>query len=166
MPLPQAHRPQSPITYRDRQDRVWSVSEVAVLKVVAPAIDGPNRFLVIRFEHEGQERFARWIGETDWREQPALERLFETTDSSRGIGIAPAETVALWVKLVASMGPDELTDVEARTLGTWDRRSLTRYGSRSIGGGRSLRDDGAVAPHQADIQEAAGRVPSRLLKKS
>jgi len=56
---------------------VWAVAPIAVLKVVAPAIDGPNRFLVIRFEHEGQERFARSIGETDWREQSTLEHLFE-----------------------------------------------------------------------------------------
>ena len=35
-----------------------------------------------------------------------------------------AETIALWVKLVASMGPDELTDFEARTFGSWDRASL------------------------------------------
>jgi hypothetical protein len=40
------------------------------------------------------------------------------------MGIAPAETVALWVKLVVSMGPDELTDFEARTFKQWDRRSL------------------------------------------
>ena len=43
-------RQQRPIEYRDRQDRVWSVSEVAVLKVVSPAIDGSNLALVIRFE--------------------------------------------------------------------------------------------------------------------
>jgi hypothetical protein len=125
MPLSRARRQQPPITYRDRQDRVWSVSMLAVLKVVAPAIDGPNRFLVIRFEHEGQERFARWIGETDWREPLALPRLFEHTDPPSGMGIAPAETVALWVKLVASMGPDELTDFEARTFTQWDRASLS-----------------------------------------
>ena len=47
-------RLQRPIEYRDRQDRVWSVSEVAVLKVVSPAIDGPNLALVIRFEHRAR----------------------------------------------------------------------------------------------------------------
>jgi len=52
-------RQQQPIEYRDRKNRVWSVSEVAVLKVVSPAIDGPNLALVIRFEHMGDERFAR-----------------------------------------------------------------------------------------------------------
>ena len=77
---------------------------LAVLRVVSPAIDGPNRFLVIRFEHEGQERFARWIGEGDWREPATLESLFDTTDAPNGMGPAPAQTVALWVKLVASMG--------------------------------------------------------------
>jgi len=50
---------QRPIQYRDRQDRIWSASEVAVLKVVSPAIDGPSIVLVIRFEHMGEERFAR-----------------------------------------------------------------------------------------------------------
>jgi hypothetical protein len=41
-------RTQRPIQYRDRQDRAWSVSEVAVLKVVSPVIDWPNLALVIR----------------------------------------------------------------------------------------------------------------------
>ena len=41
-----------------------------------------------------------------------------------GVGPAPAETVALWVKRVASMGPDELWDFEARTFRQWDRASL------------------------------------------
>jgi hypothetical protein len=30
------------IAYRDRQQRVWFVSEVARLKVVSAVIDGPN----------------------------------------------------------------------------------------------------------------------------
>jgi len=38
-----------PIQYRDPDKRVWYVSEVARLKVVSPAIDGPNVALVIRF---------------------------------------------------------------------------------------------------------------------
>jgi len=38
---------------------VWSVSEIARLRVVSPPIDGPNVALVIRFEREGEERFAR-----------------------------------------------------------------------------------------------------------
>jgi len=103
------------------------VSEVAVLKVVAPAIDGPNLCLVIRFEREGEERFARWLGGTDWREQPELHRLFESADNPRedtGVSPAPPETVALWVKAVASMGPDELASFEHRTFAAWDRASL------------------------------------------
>ena len=64
-------------------DRVWSVSEVAVLKVVAPAIDGPNVALVIRFEREGEERLARWLGDGDWRERDTLHRLFESADEPR-----------------------------------------------------------------------------------
>jgi hypothetical protein len=32
--------------------------------------------------------------------------------------------VALWVKLVATMGPDELADFEERTFRQWDRASL------------------------------------------
>src|SRR5262245_41397961 len=123
-----ARRPPPPIQYRDRQDRVWSVSEVAVLKVVSPAIDGPNVALVIRFEREGEERLARWTGDTDWREAGALRRLFESADAQpddAGVGPAPAETVQLWVELVATMGPDELADFEARTFRHWDRASLS-----------------------------------------
>ena len=41
-----------------------------------------------------------------------------------GAGPAPRETVALWVKAVASMGPDELADFEERTIRQWDRASL------------------------------------------
>jgi hypothetical protein len=41
-----------------------------------------------------------------------------------GIGPAPPETVALWVKLDATMGPDELADFERRTFAAWDRESL------------------------------------------
>jgi hypothetical protein len=42
-----------------------------------------------------------------------------------GVGPAPPETVALWVKLVATMGPNELADFEARTFKQWDRASLS-----------------------------------------
>jgi hypothetical protein len=45
------------------------------------------------------------------------------TDDS-GVGPAPPETVALWVKRVASMELDELGDFEARTFRGWDRASL------------------------------------------
>jgi hypothetical protein len=119
---------QRPIEYRDRKDRVWYVSEVARLKVISAAIDGPNLCLVIRFEREGEERFARWMGGTDWREPPERHRLFESADNPRddtGVGPAPPETVALWVKAVASMGPDELADFETRTFKEWDRASLS-----------------------------------------
>jgi len=128
MPLSRSRRQQPPITYRDRQGRVWSVAEVAVLKVVSPAIDGPNLALVIRFEHMGEERFACWLGDVDWREPATLHRLFESIDTppgDTGVGPAPAETVALWVKLVATMGPDELEEFEARTFKQWDRASLS-----------------------------------------
>ena len=56
MTAAQVRRHQPPVQYRDRQDRLWSVSEVAVLKVVSPVIDGPNVALVIRFEREGAAR--------------------------------------------------------------------------------------------------------------
>jgi hypothetical protein len=55
-------RAHAPIAYRDPKGRVWQASEIAQIRVVAPAIDGPNVCLVIRFEHEGEERFAHWIG--------------------------------------------------------------------------------------------------------
>ena len=64
------------IQLRDRQRRVWHVSEVARLKVVAAPVDGPSLCLVIWFEREGDERFARWIGGEEWRRQRSLHRLF------------------------------------------------------------------------------------------
>jgi hypothetical protein len=138
-------RMQQPIEYRDRQSRVWYVSEVARLKEVSASIDGPNLCLVIPFEREGEERFARWIGGEDWRGRGALHRLFaeaEPVDSEpaeaverspvatptepieTGLGPAPAATVRMWVELVASMGPDEFDSFEERTFATWDRASL------------------------------------------
>ena len=134
-------RMQRPVRYRDRQNRVWYVSEVAQLKVVSPAIDGPNVALVIRFEREGEERFARWIGGDEWRRSSVLHRLFAEAESvgsversplptppethdGTGVGPAPPETVALWVQLVETMGPDELADFEERTFRQWDRASL------------------------------------------
>ena len=68
--MPRTRTPR-PIQYRDRDKRIWNVSEVAVLKVVSPAIDGPNLCLVIRFEREDEERFAHWIGGEDWRASQA-----------------------------------------------------------------------------------------------
>lgn len=119
-------RSERPIAYRDFRDRVWYVSEIAKFKVVSAAIDGPNLCQVIRFEREGEERFARWIGGREW--QQSLDRLFEEAagDSDRDdrVRMAPPETVAVWVKLVATMGPDELADFDARTFREWDRASL------------------------------------------
>lgn len=117
---------QPPIAYRDRQSRVWHVSEIARLKVVSASIDGPNLCLVIRFEREGEERFARWIGGAEW--QQSLDRLFAEAsrdpDNATGMGAAPPETLALWCDLVKSMGPEELADFERRTFTAWDRASL------------------------------------------
>jgi hypothetical protein len=136
---------QRPVEYRDHRDRVWYVSEVAKLKVVSPSIDGPSVALVIRFEREGPERFARWIGGDDWLQRAALDRLFAEAEPPElepmapvqnntvsgvgspdytGVGPAPHGTVALWVKRVASMGPDELDDFEHRTFRDWDPASL------------------------------------------
>ena len=119
------------------------VSEVAVLKVVSPAIDGPNVALVIRFEHMGEERFARWLGDGDWRVPASLERLFASVDvppADTGVRPAPPETVQLWVKLVATMGPDELADFEARTFKRWDRASLGALRTAIDRRRRELRD--------------------------
>jgi len=148
--MPRTHR-QRPITYRDPQRQVWYVSEVAKLRVVSASIDGPNVALVIRFEREGEERFARWIGGDEWIERGALHRLFAEAEpvgeetpvkpeaveprpvvapaaphatQDNGVGPAPPETVALWVNLVAKMGPDELADFEERTFRQWNRASL------------------------------------------
>ena len=71
---------EQPVEYRDRQGRVWSASKVAQLKIVSPAIDGPNQFLVIRFEREGEKRFVRWLGGEDWRGKQTLHRLFAESE--------------------------------------------------------------------------------------
>jgi hypothetical protein len=74
-------RLRQPLEYRDRHGRVWRASEVGQLKVVSPSIDGPNLCLVIRFEREGEELFARWLGDSmDWRGQQTLHRLFASAD--------------------------------------------------------------------------------------
>jgi hypothetical protein len=75
MPGP-AEREHQPIEYRDRRQRLWYISEVARMRVVSAPIDGPSYFLVIRFEREGEERFAGWISGDDWRQRGALHRLF------------------------------------------------------------------------------------------
>jgi len=41
-----------------------------------------------------------------------------------GVGPAPPETVALWVKRVAIMRAEELDHFERRTFAAWDRASL------------------------------------------
>ena len=135
---------QRPITYRDRESRVWYASEVARLKVVSAAIDGPNLCLVIRFEREGEERFARWIGGDNWLERGALHRLFAEAepaeemrvasqpvatsaapnDTDTGVREASPESLAAWLKLVATMGPDDLAALEERTFTEWDRALL------------------------------------------
>jgi bifunctional non-homologous end joining protein LigD len=88
--MPRTQR-QRPITYRDHERRVWYVSEVARLKVVAASIDGPNVALVIRFEREGEQRFARWIGGDEWRRRDVLHRLFAEAETA-GSGAAQART--------------------------------------------------------------------------
>ena len=76
----------------------------------------------------GEERFARWLGEGDWRDQAALHRLFESVDTppeDTGVGPAPPETVALWVKLVATMGPDELAVSRTHARRRWTDERAT-----------------------------------------
>lgn len=140
MPAARARRQQLPIPYRDRQDRIWSVVEVAALKVVSPAVDGPNLCLVIRFEHEGEERLARWIGGDDWQQRAALDRLFAAAEPIAAASLPPVATpepaehhkppeapIAMrlqWIREVAEMGPDALELFEQETFQQWDRASL------------------------------------------
>ena len=124
---PGEQRPHPPVEYRDPKGGVWHAAEIAHIRVVAPAIDGPNLCLVIRFEQLGEERFARWIGGESWRTRQALDRLFAESkgeDVGTGVGDAPPETVAIWVKIVATMGPDELDSFEERTFRQWEPASL------------------------------------------
>jgi len=124
-----------PIEYSDRNNRVWQVSEVARLNVVTASIDGPSHFLVIRFEREGEERFARWIGGDDWRVRSALDRLFaeanvagaevpKATPASDTETHRAPETLATWLALVATMGPDELADFEERSVRQFDAAAV------------------------------------------
>ncbi|HUQ83671.1 MAG TPA: hypothetical protein VM076_21140 [Gemmatimonadaceae bacterium] len=134
MPNTSGARSHPPVHYRDRQGRTWQASEVAHLRVVSPAIDGPNLCLVIRFERDGEERFAHWLGGESWRSQHALDRLFgeahgdsdsgASPEAETGMGPAPPETVRLWCDAVKTMGPDELESFEERTFKTWSRASL------------------------------------------
>lgn len=50
--------------------------------------------------------------------------IVQQNHGSTGLGPAPIETVALWVELVATMGPDELACFRERTYRQWDRASL------------------------------------------
>jgi hypothetical protein len=81
---------------------------------------------VIRFEREGEERFAHWIGGEEWRAQRALDRLFAEAkaESETGVRVAPPEKVKLWCEAVRSMGPDELESFEHHAFTAWDRASL------------------------------------------
>lgn len=78
-PLSRARR-HDPVEYRDRHGRVWYATPVAKLKIVSAAIDGPNHFLVIRFEREGERRFVRWLGGDEWRSKQTLHRLFAESE--------------------------------------------------------------------------------------
>ena len=118
------------------------MSEVARLKVVSPSIDGPNIALVIRFEREGEERLARWIGGDDWQQHPALDRLFAEAEPIAPASVRPAATSApataddekppeapiamrlQWIQEVAEMGPDALELFEQGIFRQWDRGSL------------------------------------------
>ena len=138
--------PASPVEYRDAAGRLWYASEVARVNVVSASVDGPNLFLVIRFEREGEERFTRWLGEPDWRDARTLHRLFELATRAvseqgeeTGVGLAPPQTVRLWCEMVKSMGPDELESFERRTFAQWfpsslaDLRAAIRNRRRQLG---------------------------------
>ena len=125
-------RAQRPIQYRDRQRRVWYVSEVARLKLVSAAIDGPSHFLVIRFEREGEERFARWIGGEDWHQREALQRLFAEAEPvgsetparaqmPEAVEARPVPTAAEPNDAGTHVArPDERTSLDERTYADWD----------------------------------------------
>ena len=69
------------IEYRDREGRVWQASQVATFRAVSPSIDGPNLCLVIRFERDGEEIFASWIGDPfAWQGHQTLHRLFAAAE--------------------------------------------------------------------------------------
>jgi hypothetical protein len=117
------------------------VSEVAARKVVAPAVDGPNLALVIRFEREGEERLARWLGGDDWIEPAVFDRLFAEPEPVAAAAVQPAPTpapavaddkkrreapIALrlrWIQEIADMGPDPRA-LRAADLPAMDRASL------------------------------------------
>jgi bifunctional non-homologous end joining protein LigD len=120
--MPRTRTPR-PIQYRDRDKRIWYVSEVARLKVVSASIDGPNVALVIRFEREGEERFARWIGGDEWRRRNVLHRLFAEAESvaSRTPVAAPQPEATEPSVVLAPAAPNDIDsrDAEERTLAPW-----------------------------------------------
>jgi len=123
MPGP-AERALPRIEYRDRHRRVWYVSEVARLKVVSPSIDGPNVALVIRFQREGEERFARWIGGEDWRRRSALHRLFaEAEPAASGTPVTTPQleaTEPAAVEAPSSPNDTAVRENEGRAVPAWD----------------------------------------------
>ena len=137
--MPRTRTPR-PIQYRDRDKRVWYVSEVARAQGRLARDRRAEPRLVIRFEREGEERFARWIGGDDWRTAgrvgPAVRRGGarrvgrRSTGRDSGAGRRPeatrgADRHAPSVDLeVAEMGPDALELFERQTFQQWDRASL------------------------------------------
>ena len=120
--MPRTHR-QRPITYRDQHRRVWYVSEVAKLRVVSASIDGPNVALVIRFEREGEERFARWIGGDEWRRPDVLHRLFAEAEAvAPGTSVGAPQSEATAPSVTPAPAPNEIAsrDAGARTLAPWE----------------------------------------------
>src|SRR5688572_30489469 len=122
----------SPVEYRDAAGRVWHVSEVARVNVVTPSIDGPSHFLIIRFEREGEERFARWIGGEDWRERGALQRMFAEAEPVGAQTIGRAQTPVAVEAAPVTTAPepndtatagapsDERTSLAERSPARWD----------------------------------------------
>jgi len=50
------------------------------------------------------------------RDAASVTESIDTPRDETSVGPAPPETVAVWVKLLATMGPDELTGFEERTF--------------------------------------------------
>jgi hypothetical protein len=121
MPRTGTHRP---TTYRDQQRRVWYVSDVAKLRIVSASIDGPNVALVIRFEREGEERFARWVGGDEWRRRDVLHRLFAEAESvASGTPVAapqPEATAPSVVLAPAAPNDSDSRDAADRMLAPWE----------------------------------------------
>ena len=52
----------------------------------------PDPLPDIRFERDGEERFARWIGGDDWRRRGILERLFADAEPAGSEAPGAAQT--------------------------------------------------------------------------